>query len=83
MLERYKKENIIAECQEDILDPLISNLIPLKKGNTGEVRLVFDGRPQNYFARKNKTYHTSLFETLRSVDLNATHVSVIDLSSSY
>ena len=82
MLIRYTKNDIIEEVKEGVLDPLISNLIPLKKG-ANKIRLVLDLRPQNFFSRKTKSSHTSLFETLYSVDLNATHLSTIDLSSNY
>ena len=82
MLIRYTKNDIIEEVKEGVLDPLISNLIPLKKG-ANKIRLVLDLRPQNFSSRKTKSSHTSLFETLYSVDLNATHFSTIDLSSSY
>ena len=82
MLIRYANSDIIEEVKESVLDPLISNLIPLKKG-ANKIRLVLDLRPINHFSRKTKSSHTSLFETLYSVDLNATHFSTIDLSSSY
>ena len=82
MLSRYIDNDIIEEVHEDVLDPLISNLIPLKKG-ANKIRLVLDLRPQNFFTMKTKSSHTSLFDTLYSVDLNASHYSTIDLSSSY
>ena len=82
MLDEYEDKGIIGKADEEVLDPLISNLIPLKKGED-KIRVVLDDRPQNHFAKKNKSSHTSLFETLYSVDLNAEHFSTIDLSSSY
>ena len=82
MLREYQRNDIIGEAGEELLDPLISNLIPLKKGKD-KIRCVSDNRPQNAFAKKSKSSHTSLFETLYDVDLNATHFSTIDLSSSY
>ena len=82
MLNRYAERDIIEEVKENVLDPLISNLLPLKKG-VDKIRLVLDLRPVNHFTRKTKSSHTSLFDTLYSVDLNASHYSTIDLSSSY
>ena len=82
MVDRYKSSGIMAECEEDVLDPLICNLIALMKPN-GNIRLIYDARIQNHYSRKNKTFHTSLFDTLRSIDLNSSHFSIIDLTSSY
>ena len=60
MLIRYTKNDIIEKVKEGVLDPLISNLIPLKKG-ANKIRLVLDLRPQNFFSRKTILRHLSYF----------------------
>ena len=82
MLRRYEDNDIIQEVGDDVLDPLISNLIALMKG-PDKIRIVLDTRLPNHLSKKTKSTRTSLFETLYSVDLNSTHFTTVDLSSSY
>lgn len=60
MLNRYAEKDIIEEVKDDVLDPLIYNLLPLKKG-VDKIRLVLDLRPTNFFTTKTRSSHTSLF----------------------
>ena len=82
MLRRYEANDIIQEVSDDVLVPLICNLIALRKG-PDKIRLVLDTRMQNHPSKKTKSSRISLFETLYSVDLNSNHYTTVDLSSSY
>ena len=82
ILHRFHERGIISYADALIKDPIVSNLIAVKKPN-GQVRLAFDGREINYLATKGRCYHRSLSQTLREIDLNSKYFSVLDLSSAY
>ena len=82
ILRRYHDIGIISFAKEDIKDPIISNLVVIKKANN-QIRCAYDARPTNYFAAKGKCYHRSLSQTLRDIDLNSRFFSILDLSSAY
>ena len=82
ILRRYHDIGIISFAREDIKDPIISNLVVIKKANN-QIRCAYDARPTNYFAAKGKCYHRSLSQTLRDIDLNSRFFSILDLSSAY
>ena len=82
ILRRYHDIGIISFAKEDIKDPIISNLVVIKKSNN-QIRCAYDARPTNYFAAKGKCYHRSLSQTLRDIDLNSRFFSILDLSSAY
>ena len=82
ILRRYHDLKIISYAEDDIKDPIISNLVVIKKGNN-QIRLAFDSRIINYYTAKGKCYHRSLSQTVRDIDLNSRYFSTLDLSSAY
>ena len=81
ILNKYREKGIISYCSDP--NPLVSNIIALRKGDSGRCRIVFDARAVNYFAKKQRSHTTSVFETLRSVHLGSDFFTLLDLSSSY
>ena len=82
ILRKYHDLGIISFAEEGIKDPIVSNLVVVKKANN-QIRIAFDARCINYLAAKGKCYHRSLAQTLRDIDLNSRFFSTLDLSSAY
>ena len=82
ILRRYHDLGIISFAGEDIKDPIVSNLVVVKKSNN-QIRIAFDARCVNYLKAKGKCYHRSLAQTMRDIDLNSRFFSTLDLSSAY
>ena len=82
ILRKYHDLGIISFAEECIKDPIVSNLVVVKKANN-QIRIAFDARCINYLAAKGKCYHRSLAQTLRDIDLNSRFFSTLDQSSAY
>ena len=78
----YEKAGIIERFQGE--NPIISNLICLKKPNTtDEYRLALDCRFLNALYPCRRNVITSVTEVLRQLPSKADHYSMVDISASY
>ena len=82
ILDDYEKAGIVERFQGE--NPIISNLICLKKPNTtDEYRLAVDCRFLNALHPCRRNVTTSVTEVLRQLPSKADHYSVVDISASY
>ena len=67
ILRKFHENGIVGYC--DALNPLVTNLLAVKKG-VNDVRLVLDMRLCNYFTKRTRSNIHSLPAIIRSTDLS-------------